>query len=70
MKSIGTDLENLDTGAVVYIDPMYDWTEKKDGKKFFVSVLSGDCVLLADTKKQAVNERRGHIYLSSQIVKC
>lgn len=47
------------TGQVVYIDPMYD--ENRNGRRFFVEYLSGDSVLLAKTKKDALNGY-GYIY--------
>ena len=62
IKEVERELNALDYGSVVYIDPTYDWTEKKTGKKFFVSVLNGGCVLLSDTKKGAIQDHAGHIY--------
>ena len=68
-KTIEIELERLDTGSVVYIDPRYDWTENKSGKKFFVSVLSSGSVLLADTKKMAVQDHSGYIYSICDVVR-
>ena len=53
--------DNLDYGAKVQINPLYDHTEKQTGIKYFVARF-GDSVLLADTKKQAINEHRGYLY--------
>ena len=47
-------------GDVVYIDFIYDWINKT-GKKFFVTYLGDDYVLLADTKKDAM-QGNGNIY--------
>ena len=69
IKEVERELNELDYGSVVYIDPTYDWTEKKTGKKFFVSVLSGECVLLSDTKEGAVQDHAGHIYSICDVVR-
>lgn len=53
--------DNLETGDKVQINPLYDHTEKQTGIKYFVARF-GDSVLLADTKKQAINEHRGYLY--------
>lgn len=54
-------------GQVVYIDPMYD--ENRNGKRYFVDNLSGDSILLAKTKKEAMSGY-GYIYSRHDIVKC
>ena len=69
VKEVERELDMLDYGSVVYIDPTYDWTEKKNGKKFFVSVLSGGCVLLSDTKRGAVQDHAGYIYSICDVVR-
>lgn len=53
--------DNLETGDKVQINPLYDHTEKQTGIKYYVARF-GDSVLLADTKKQAINEHRGYLY--------
>lgn len=60
------ELNCLDKGTVVYIDPRYDWTERRDGKKFFVACVSDESVLLADTKKQAL-AGNGYLYSISDV---
>lgn len=54
-------------GDVVMIDKSYDWTEKKSGKKYFVTYLGTSSVLLADTKRDAL-AGRGHIYSIGVII--
>ena len=51
-------------GQVVYISPIYD--ENYNGKKYFADTLTNGYLLLADTKKEALNGV-GHIYHNSVI---
>ena len=55
-----------DRGQIVYINPMYD--SERNGKRFFVDYLGGGCVLLAKTKKDAMNGL-GYIYDECNIVR-
>lgn len=57
--------KEYDIGQIVRINPMYD--SDGNGKRYFVTYLSGDCVLLAKTKKDAMNGY-GYIYSESSIV--
>ena len=50
---------NYDRGQIVYINPMYD--ENRNGKRYFVEYLGDNSVLLAKTKKDAMNGY-GYIY--------
>ena len=52
-------------GQIIYINPMYD--ENRNGKRYFVDYLSDSCVLLAKTKKDAMNGY-GYIYSIYDIV--
>lgn len=54
-----------DRGQVVYINPMYD--ENRNGKRYFVDYLGNDNVLLAKTRKDAMNGY-GYIYSTCNIV--
>lgn len=53
-------------GQIVFINPMYD--ENRNGKRYFVDYLGDDSVLLAKTKKDAMNGY-GYIYSSCIIVR-
>ena len=53
------------TGQQVFINPMYD--ENRNGKRFFVAYLGNGGVLLAKTKKDAINGY-GYIYSISVII--
>lgn len=52
--------KDYEQGELVMIDKSYDWTEKQTGRKYFVEWFNSS-VLLADTKKQAM-EGRGYLY--------
>lgn len=53
-------------GQIVHINPMYD--EERNGKRYFSSYLNNGYVLLAKTKKDALNGY-GHIYNKCAIIK-
>ena len=53
-------------GQIVYIDPVYD--EDRNGKRYFVEELSCNNVLLAKTKKDAMNGY-GYIYHKCDIIR-
>jgi hypothetical protein len=57
--------KQYEAGQAVKIDKAYCW-DGESNKKYFVTWLPGDCVLLADSKKEAVNGY-GHIYSASVI---
>lgn len=46
-------------GDIIHINPMYD--ENRNGKRYFTEYLGDDTVLLAKTKKDAMNGY-GYIY--------
>lgn len=58
-KETAVKTTDYDRGQIVFIDPMYD--ENRNGKRYFVDYLGGDSVLLAKTKKDAMNGY-GYIY--------
>lgn len=60
-----TDRVEYNEGDTVYINPMYS---EGTAKKYFVTYLSADMVLLANTKKEAV-KGYGYIYSIHDIVK-
>lgn len=53
-------------GQLVYINPIYDIDG--NGKRYFVDYLNDGCILLAETKKDAL-EGYGYIYSTSAIIK-
>lgn len=55
-----------DEGQLVYINPIYDID--RNGKRYFVTYLDDECVLLAKTKKDAMSGY-GYIYDISDIVR-
>jgi hypothetical protein len=64
-ESTKKDVE-YERGQTVFIDPMYD--ENRNGKRYFVDYLGSGGVLLAKTKKDAMNGY-GYIYSICTIVK-
>ena len=58
--------KQYEQGQAVKIDKAYCW-ECESNKKYFVTWLAGDSVLLADSKKEAINGY-GHIYSASVIL--
>lgn len=60
-KQMQDYFDHLETGDKVQINPRYDWTEKGNGVKYFV-MRTGTSLLLADTKREAVERGRGYLY--------